>query len=494
MSMKSSFPSNQVDQANESASTSGQSIQQNEVDRHALSAISPLDGRYSNKLRGLGDFVSEAALINTRLRVEIEWLLHLDSYAALDLNLEPAALERLQALCGLDAAKPIKELEATTNHDVKAVEYYLKSQLEEVGASERTLSFIHFACTSEDINNLSYGLMLRDVRDERLLPLLDEVLEWLGRQAGQEADTAMLSRTHGQSATPTTLGKELAVFGGRLVRQRNRFAELALQGKANGAVGNYNAHYAAYPEVDWPAISESFVSERLGLEWNPLTTQIENHDSIAEFCHHVVRLSRISLGLAQDMWTYIGFGYFKQQLRAGEVGSSTMPHKVNPIDFENAEGNFGLAAAMAAHLAEKLLVSRMQRDLSDSTVLRSLGSMCGYLELAMNSLLKGFAKVVVDPGKVSADLSTAFEILAEPVQTVMRRYGVANAYEQLKTVTRGKEISKSDLDDLIQSCQELPDDVRSRLLALTPNDYIGIAPQLARGFSQVVKDSRGSLE
>ena len=454
-----------------------------------LSAISPLDGRYSSKLQGLGDFVSEAALINTRLRVEIEWLLHLADCSELGFDLEPSVFERLKVLCGQDVSSRVKALEVTTNHDVKAVEYFLRGQLEEVGASRQTLAHIHFACTSEDINNLSYALMLRDVRDERLLPLLDELLGWLGGQAGQEADTAMLSRTHGQSATPTTLGKELAVFGGRLARQRNLFAGLALQGKANGAVGNYNAHLAAYPEVDWPAVSESFVGERLGLEWNPLTTQIENHDSIAEFCHFIVRLSRILLGLARDMWTYISLGYFKQQLRSGEVGSSTMPHKVNPIDFENAEGNFGLAAAMAAHLAEKLLVSRMQRDLSDSTVLRSLGSVCGYLELASRSLLKGFGKVGVDRNKLAADLDGAFEVLAEPVQTVMRRYGVADAYEQLKGVTRGKAIAKGDLEGLIQNCGDLPADVRQRLLDLTPQDYIGIAPQLARGFSQAIQNS-----
>lgn len=392
-----------------------------------------------------------------------------------------AASQRLRALASAfstrDAAR-VKEIERTTNHDVKAVEYFIKEQLKDDAELGPALEFVHFACTSEDINNLSYALMLEQARSEVLLPALDKVAALLRTLAHAQAAQPMLSRTHGQTASPTTLGKEIANVVARLERQRRQIAGVELTGKINGAVGNYNAHVIAYPEVDWPAFAQSFI-ENLGIVFNPYTTQIEPHDNVAEIGDAARRANIVLIDLARDIWGYISLGYFKQTLKEGEVGSSTMPHKVNPIDFENAEGNFGLANALFEHFSAKLPISRWQRDLTDSTVLRALGTAFGHTLVALDSLAKGLGKLTVAPERLDADLDAAWEVLAEAVQTVMRRHGLPNPYEQLKALTRGQGISEQSMRAFIGSL-ELPADAKQRLLDLTPGSYIGLADTLAR--------------
>ncbi len=450
-----------------------------------LTALSPLDGRYHTKLSALRDCFSELALIRQRVRVEVEWLKALAAEPALPevpafSTATIAALDALAHDCSAADGERVKAIEATTNHDVKAVEYFLKERLADNAEVTPVAEFIHFACTSEDINNLCHALMLQQARQTVLLPALDAVITRLTALAHELADVAMLSRTHGQPASPTTLGKEMANVVARLARARARLVAVAQPGKINGAVGNYNAHLVAYPAIDWEKFAQNFV-ESLGLEFNRYTTQIEPHDAIAELFDAVARTNTILLDLNRDIWGYISVGYFKQKTKAGEIGSSTMPHKVNPIDFENAEGNLGLANALLRHLSEKLPVSRWQRDLTDSTVLRNMGVALGYTLLAWDSCLKGLHKLEANHDKLAADLDANWEVLAEPIQTVMRRYGVAGAYEQLKELTRGKAgINRATLQAFIQSLQGIPEAEKQRLLALTPANYSGKAAELAR--------------
>ena len=448
-----------------------------------LEALSPLDGRYAGKAAPLRPAFSESALMRRRIEVEVEWLLALGDEPAIAevAPFAPAAREALRGLYrrfALDDARRVKAIEATTNHDVKAVEYFIKERLAGDAGLAGALEFVHFACTSEDINNLAYALMLRDARAEVMLPAIDAAIDRLAGMANAHADLPMLSRTHGQTASPTTLGKELANVVVRLRRQRSQFAASPLLGKINGAVGNWNAHVAAYPEVDWPAFSRRFV-ESLGLEYSAYTTQIEPHDMIAEQCDALRRLNVVLVDLCRDTWGYVSLGYFRQATKAGEVGSSTMPHKVNPIDFENAEGNLGLANALLGHFAEKLPISRFQRDLTDSTVLRALGTAFGHTLVALESLMKGLGKLSADPQRLAADLDAAWEVLAEAVQTVMRRYGLPQPYEQLKALTRGHGIDREAMRGFIAGLP-LPDDARERLLAMTPGSYTGLAARLAR--------------
>jgi adenylosuccinate lyase len=392
------------------------------------------------------------------------------------------ASNRLDALIDdfdLPDAQRIKNIERTTNHDVKAVEYFLREKITGNAELEAVAEFIHFACTSEDINNLACALMLREARTQALLPSLDEVIDTLGRLARECADQPMLSRTHGQPASPTTLGKEMANVAHRLKRQRAQIIDVLLLGKVNGAVGNYNAHLAAYPEIDWMQLAERFVTEELGLDWNPYTTQIEPHDYIAELFDAMARCNTVLIDFCRDAWGYIALGYFRQKTVAGEVGSSTMPHKVNPIDFENAEGNLGVANALLGHLAAKLPISRWQRDLSDSTALRTMGTAFGHTLIAYQSCLKGIGKLEVDPERLAADLDTNWEVLAEPIQTVMRRYGIANPYERLKSLTRGRRVDQQALQRFIREL-ELPAEAKRRLLELTPAGYTGNAASQAR--------------
>jgi len=448
----------------------------------SLTALSPLDGRYQRHTRQLAALFSESGLIHHRLRVEIEWLIHLAGEPKVS-ELAPfsdAAIERLRSLdqnFDAAAAARIKEIESTTNHDVKAVEYYLRERLLTDDELAPASEFLHFACTSEDINNLSHALMLKASRDQLLLPLLDQIEAALVALATAHAPVAMLARTHGQPASPTTLGKELANTVIRLRRQRQQLAEIELLGKFNGAVGNYNAHVCAYPEIDWPQLSADFING-LGLAINPYTTQIEPHDYMAELFDAQCRINTILIDLCRDIWSYISLGYFRQRVVAGEVGSSTMPHKVNPIDFENAEGNLGIANALLEHLARKLPISRLQRDLTDSTVIRSVGSALGYVMIAGPALLKGLGKLEINTAALAADLDANLEVLAEAVQTVMRRYGVPEPYEKLKALTRGQRINRADLDTFINDL-EIPEDAKQRLLTLTPADYTGLAEQLA---------------
>lgn len=448
----------------------------------ALTALSPLDGRYAGKVEPLRPIFSEFGLMHRRVQVEIAWLLALAAESGIaELPLfEPAQVERLKAIASgfavADGAR-IKAIEATTNHDVKAVEYFIKERIGNDAALAQAKEFVHFACTSEDINNLSYALMLRDARAQVLLPAFDAVIAKLRELAHANAALPMLSRTHGQTASPSTLGKELANVVARLERQRTQLAALEIPGKINGAVGNYNAHAITYPEIDWRAFSQRFV-QSLGLDYNPYTTQIEPHDGVAEYCDAVRRANTILIDLARDVWGYISLGYFKQKLKEGEVGSSTMPHKVNPIDFENAEGNFGLANALLGHFAEKLPVSRWQRDLTDSTVLRALGTAFGHTLVALESLQKGLGKLTVNADRLAADLDASWEVLAEAVQTVMRRYGLPQPYEQLKALTRGQGITQASMREFIGKL-ELPAEAKQRLLDLTPGGYIGLAESLA---------------
>jgi adenylosuccinate lyase len=450
---------------------------------HALTALSPLDGRYASKVETLRPIFSEFGLMHRRVHVEIEWLLALAADPGIvELPaFSPAQIEKLKGIAAdfnVDDGARIKTIEATTNHDVKAVEYFIKERIGNDASLAQAKEFVHFACTSEDINNLSYALMLRDARTDVLLPAIDGIIAKLRELAHANANLPMLSRTHGQTASPSTLGKELANVVARLERQRKQLVALEVPGKINGAVGNYNAHAITYPELDWRGFSQRFV-ESLGLDYNPYTTQIEPHDGVAEYCDVVRRANIILIDLARDIWGYISLGYFKQSLKAGEVGSSTMPHKVNPIDFENAEGNFGLANALLGHFAEKLPISRWQRDLTDSTVLRALGTAFGHTLVALESLKKGLGKLTVNADRLAADLDASWEVLAEAVQTVMRRYGLPEPYEQLKALTRGQGITKDSMRTFITAL-DLPTDAKQRLLDLTPGGYIGLAEPLAR--------------
>ena len=450
----------------------------------SLTAISPLDGRYAARLDALRPIFSEYGLIRYRVKVEIEWLIALANTPGI-VELPPfstAATQRLRAIASgfsPEDAAAVKAIERTTNHDVKAVEYFLKQRIGEDAELAPALEFVHFACTSEDINNLSYALMLEDARLIVLKPALTSIAATLRQLAHQQAAQPMLSRTHGQTASPTTLGKEIANVVARLERQIVQLDTVQLTGKINGAVGNYNAHVVSYPEVDWQAFAQRFV-EGMGLVFNPYTTQIEPHDCIAELGDATRRANTILLDLCRDIWGYVSLGYFRQKLKEGEVGSSTMPHKVNPIDFENAEGNFGIANALLEHFAAKLPVSRWQRDLTDSTVLRALGSAFGHTQIALDSLAKGLGKLEVNAERLNADLDAAWEVLAEAVQTVMRRHGLPNPYEQLKALTRGQGITADSMRAFIASL-ELPADAKARLLELTPVTYTGLAQRLARG-------------
>ncbi|QGU32677.1 adenylosuccinate lyase [Thermochromatium tepidum] len=448
-----------------------------------LTAISPVDGRYAARTAELRAIFSEYGLIQHRVLVELRWLQALAAHPGIP-EVPPFSdsanrwLDQILAEFGLTDAERIKEIERTTNHDVKAVEYFIKERIAGNAELSAVAEFVHFACTSEDINNLAYGLMVRAARERVLLPQMDALIEAIRALAHRYADQPMLSRTHGQSATPTTLGKELANVVHRLRAQRAQVAEVALLGKINGAVGNYNAHRVAYPEVDWPALAQSFV-ESLGLNWNPYTTQIEPHDYLAELCDGLARFNTILIDLCRDLWGYISLGYFRQRTIAGEVGSSTMPHKVNPIDFENAEGNLGLANALFGYFSSKLPISRWQRDLTDSTVLRNLGVGLAHLSIAFQSIQKGLGKLEADPERLTADLDANWEVLAEPIQTVMRRHGVEQPYERLKELTRGRRISAEALTAFVDTL-EIPDSAKAELKALTPASYIGEAAALAR--------------
>jgi adenylosuccinate lyase len=450
---------------------------------NALDAISPLDGRYRSQMQELAPYASELALIRYRVRVEIAWLMALGSEPGIAevapfTAKEIAALEALATNFSAQDGARVKALEAETNHDVKAVEYWLREKVRGEPKLARAAEFVHFACTSEDINNLAHALLAAEVRSNVLLPAIDALVAQLVTLAHAHADQAMLARTHGQPATPTTLGKELANVAHRLRRARARIAAVSLQGKANGAVGNYNAHLAAYPGFDWESLARRLVTS-LGLEHNPYTTQIEPHDSLAELCDAIARANGIVIDLDRDLWGYISLGYFRQLVEPGEIGSSTMPHKVNPIDFENSEGNLGVANALLRHFSEKLPVSRWQRDLTDSTVLRNLGVAFGHALLGFTACRRGLAKLEVDAGRLAADLDANWEVLAEPIQTVMRRYGVEGAYEQLKALTRGQRITREALRAFVSSLP-IPEADRARLLELTPASYIGKAVELAR--------------
>ncbi len=448
-----------------------------------LSALSPLDGRYASKTDALRPILSEAGFMHHRVKVEIAWLLALSEAGFAEIKPfsagAAALLNKLAAdFTEADAAR-IKAIEAVTNHDVKAVEYWLKEKVQDLPELVSASEFIHFACTSEDINNTSHGMMLKAARDTVLLPQLSSVIDKLTAIAHDNADMAMMSRTHGQPASPTTLGKEMANVVARLRRAQERIASVQILGKMNGAVGNYNAHLSAYPDVDWQAFARDVIEQRLGLSFNPYTIQIEPHDYMAELFDAIARTNTILLDLNRDIWGYISLGYFKQRTKAGEIGSSTMPHKVNPIDFENSEGNLGMANAVLKHMAEKLPVSRWQRDLTDSTVLRNIGVGLGYTVLAYDSCLRGLNKLEVNPARMAEDLDQSWEVLAEPVQTVMRRYGIENPYEQLKELTRGKGISQEGLQTFIAGLA-IPQSAKDQLMAMTPANYVGLARELAQ--------------
>jgi adenylosuccinate lyase len=447
-----------------------------------LGALSPLDGRYADRVREFADAFSELALTRYRFAVEVEWLLLLADHPGIGelpamSHHEVATLRRWVAEFGIDDATRIKAIEATTNHDVKAVEYYLKERLAAIGFGPRS-EFVHFACTSEDINNLAYALMVRQGVADVWLPLAEAVVANVGDLAERYAALSMLSHTHGQAATPTTLGKELAVFVHRLRRQIASVRAVELLGKFNGAVGTHGAHLIAYPEVDWLEVSRRFV-ESLGLGWNPLTTQIESHDYLAELFHGIVRFNTVLVDFCRDAWAYISLGYLRQRLEAGEVGSSTMPHKINPIDFENAEANAQMSTAVLEHLATKLMVSRLQRDLSDSSAMRNIGSGLAYSGVALRSTIRGLGRIQADPVAIAADLDAEWGVLGEAIQTVMRRYGFDEPYERLKALTRGTTITEDDVRTFVSGLG-LPADAEARLLALTPASYIGVAPTLAR--------------
>jgi adenylosuccinate lyase len=451
-----------------------------------LTALSPLDGRYANKVQALRPLLSEFGLMQQRVRVEVEWFIALSDaglaeFAPLPLPLRVLMRGWVDEFSETDA-QAIKDIEKVTNHDVKAVEMWLKSRFKGHAELARAAEFVHFACTSEDINNTSHALMLKAARDGVLLPALDGVQKKLTAMAHAQAALPMLSRTHGQTASPTTVGKEVANVAARLATARIRIAAVALLAKMNGAVGNYNAHLAAYPDVDWEGFSRKLIEERLGLAFNAYTIQIEPHDYMAELFDAIARANTLLIDWSRDVWGYISLGYFKQRVKAGEVGSSTMPHKVNPIDFENAEGNFGLANALLTHMSHKLPISRWQRDLTDSTVLRNMGVALGYTLLAVDSLTRGMDKLEVNAEALAADLDKAWEVLAEPVQTVMRRYGLDNPYDQLKAFTRGQPITRELMQGFIRGLA-LPAVEVERLLAMTPASYTGMAQSLAQRWS-----------
>ena len=452
------------------------------MDLTTLTAVSPVDGRYGGKTDAYRNVFSEYGLIRHRVLVEVRWLQSLAAHRQIPEVPELGEhanniLNNLVHKFSLEDAQRVKNIERTTNHDVKAVEYFLKEKIAGNDELEAISEFIHFACTSEDINNLSHALMLREGRDQILLPTLDEVINAVRQLAHDHADKPMLSRTHGQPASPTTLGKEMANVAHRLQRQREQIVSVTLLGKINGAVGNYNAHLSAYPEVDWAAHAKDFV-ESLGLNWNPYTIQIEPHDYMAELFDAIGRFNNILIDFCRDVWGYISIGYFKQKTVAGEVGSSTMPHKVNPIDFENAEGNLGIANALFDHLSLKLPVSRWQRDLTDSTVLRNMGVGFAYTQIALNSVMRGIGKLEANEQRLQEDLLANWEVLAEPIQTVMRRYGIEKPYEKLKELTRGHRIDQQGMQNFIDSL-DLPENVKSELKALTPATYIGNAIEQA---------------
>jgi len=449
----------------------------------SLAAISPVDGRYATRCAELRALFSESGLIRARVRVEVAWLqalagpgglVEMQGLSAADLDVAATLAARF---ADADAAA-VKAIELETNHDVKAVEYFIRQRLAPQAAWRSRLEFVHFACTSEDINNLSYALLCLEARDGVLLPRIDALTQALRAMAHAHADDAMMSRTHGQPATPTTLGKEVAVFVHRLRQARDGFARVPIRGKLNGAVGNFNAHLSAAPEVDWVALGRRLV-ESLGLEWNPYTTQIEPHDWMAEYFDALARCNTVLLDLCRDFWGYISVGYFRQKVVAGEVGSSTMPHKVNPIDFENGEGNFGVANALLRFMADKLPVSRWQRDLTDSTVQRNIGVALAHSDIAIQSVSRGLARLEVDGGRLQADLDANWELLAEPIQTVMRRHAVPEAYEQLKALTRGKRVDAAAVAAFVRTLP-IPDADKQRLLELTPATYLGLAARLAR--------------
>nr|VFK11264.1 MAG: Adenylosuccinate lyase [Candidatus Kentron sp. LPFa]VFK26297.1 MAG: Adenylosuccinate lyase [Candidatus Kentron sp. LPFa] len=447
-----------------------------------LTAVSPIDGRYGDKTIELRSLFSEFGLIRYRVIVEIRWLQYLANNTGIPEipSFSGRAMEDLDEIIvnfRADDAMRVKDIERATNHDVKAVEYFLKERTEGNRELKKIQEFIHFACTSEDISNLAYALMLREARRGLLIPLMGEVANQLQDLAGKHAAQAMLARTHGQPASPTTIGKEIANFLVRLRRQKDRFAAVPILGKMNGAVGNYSAHLAAYPDMGWPSISKGFVEE-IGLGWNPYTTQIEPHDYIAELFHALTRFNTVLIDFCRDIWGYISLGYFRQCAAPGEVGSSTMPHKINPIDFENAEGNLGMANAILHHLSDKLPVSRWQRDLTDSTVLRNLGVGIAHSVIAYRSCLKGLGKLEIDSVAMARDLEDAWELLAEPIQTVMRRYGIEKPYERLKELTRGRTVDRVSMHEFIQGL-ELPEAERKRLLGMMPSTYLGRAAQLA---------------
>ncbi len=447
-----------------------------------LMAISPVDGRYANKVSELRPIFSEFGLIRFRTEVEIRWLQYLSACSEIE-EIQPLSTDariRLDALLEnfseADALR-VKEIERTTNHDVKAIEYFLRENIRDSDELTRIGEFIHFACTSEDINNLAYGLMLKTGRNRVLLPQIDRLIGTIKKMAHDYAGRAMLARTHGQSASPTTMGKEFANFASRLQSQRDQFANIEILGKMNGAVGNYNAHRIAYPEIDWPRRTKEFV-ESLEIGCNPYTIQIEPHDYMAEYFHGLARINTIVIDFNRDIWSYISLGYFKQKAVSAEVGSSTMPHKINPIDFENSEGNLGIANALFGHFAEKLPVSRWQRDLSDSTVLRNIGVGLAHTSIALNATIKGLSKLELNPERLMSDLRNHWEILAEPIQTIMRRYGLEYPYEKLKELTRGQSIGPDTLRVFIDTL-DLPQQVKQNLLALSPEAYIGYARELA---------------
>lgn len=453
------------------------------MELNKLTALSPLDGRYSDKVSSLRSVFSEFGLMRFRLLVEIRWLQTLAAEPSItevpQLSQEASQfLENLFANFTLQDGERIKAIEAQTNHDVKAVEYFLKERIAANTELAKLSEFIHFACTSEDINNLAYSLMLKTARATYLLPQVDELINYLKKLAHEHANQPMLGHTHGQAATPTTVGKELANFVARLTKAYSQLSQISIQGKLNGAVGNFNAHYAAYPNTDWLKLSQQII-EQLGLVWNSYTTQIEPHDYIAEFAHGCMRLNTILIDLNRDMWGYIALGYFKQKSAAQEVGSSTMPHKVNPIDFENSEGNLGIANALFNYFAQQLPTSRWQRDLVDSTVLRNLGVAIAHSLIAYQSTRKGLGKLTINHAHLQEELDNHWEVLAEPIQTIMRRYGIAQPYEKLKELTRGKHVSHQDIQKFIKTL-DVSETVKQQLLALTPTTYLGIASKLAK--------------
>ena len=449
----------------------------------ALTAISPVDGRYADKTKALRPFFSEYGLLKARVEVELRWLHLLGANAAIPEvpKLSSDAENIINALINnfsVDDAQAIKDIERTTNHDVKAVEYFIKNKFADNAELNAVKEFVHFACTSEDINNTAYGIMLKNAREQVILPEMDNIIAALQKLAHEHAATPMMARTHGQPASPTTLGKEIANVVKRLELQRTHVAAVLLYGKMNGAVGNYNAHLAAYPDVDWPMMAHAFVTG-LGLRWNQYTTQIEPHDYVAELFQAMIRFNTVLIDFCRDIWSYISIGYFKQKTVKGEIGSSTMPHKVNPIDFENAEGNLGIANATFDHLALKLPISRWQRDLTDSTVLRNIGVGFAHSLLAYSSALKGISKLEAAPEVMAADLDANWELLAEPIQTVMRRYGIENPYEKLKELTRGQRVNKQIMQDFIDGL-DMPEQAKQALKAMTPASYIGNAAEQAR--------------